>query len=130
VGDEVASENFLEGVAIVDIESFLSYEEIEIERNRLFELAPAMKVAEVRLAGARIADRLTKGEMNPRGRALLQLRGQVAIEIYEAMRDNKIRHSRVKRMAKISLGAMAKISMAADMSEEAIFTFTGLRRRR
>ena len=115
----MASENFLEGVAIVDIADILSYEKIERESNRLFALASAMKVAEIRIAGARIADRLIKGRLNPRDRALLQLRGQVAIEIYEAMLNKIIRHSRMKRMM--------KVSTAPSTEEVVLFEFTRLK---
>ena len=115
-GSEVAKENFLEGVAIVSIEDILTYEEIERERNRLFDFAPALTVKEIRLAGARIADALIRGDFDLRERALLQLRGQTAMEIYEAMLNNVIRPSRMKRIARISIGVGA--------SDEAIQEFT------
>ena len=120
----MASENFLSGVTFVDIEDILSYEEIETERNRLFTLAPAMTVAEIRIAGARIADLLKdrKADLTPHKRALLQFRGQMAIEIYEAMLNNVIQFSRMKRLTTVSLGSVA--------SEQAIYTFTRTRRPR
>jgi len=115
----VASENFLNGIAIVDIEDILTYEEIERERNRPFGLAPAMKVAEIRIAGARIADRLIKGKLKSRDRALLQLRGQVVTEIYEAMLNKIIRYGRMKRMT--------KVSTAPSTEEVVLLEFTRLK---
>lgn len=113
------TENFLNGVAIVDIADFLTFEEIEWERNRLFALAPAMRLAEIRIAGARIADRLIKGNLKPKDRALLQLRGQTAIDVYEAMLGGTVRSSRMKRFL--------KASAAPSTSEAVIFEFTKVR---
>ena len=118
----MASENFLSDVKIIDIEDVLSYEEIERERDRLFNLASGMTEAEIRIAGARIADCLKKkdSDLKLRKRALLQLRGQMAMEIYEAMLNNSFQYNRMKRLT--------TISFSLSTSEQAVYSFTRLRR--
>ncbi len=87
------------------VEDHMAYEEIEIERSRLVDLASMMTGAELRRAGARIADYLNtyQDEIDDYTRAKLQFRGRMAIDLYGAVRDGTIRHRRAKRMMAYSL---------------------------
>ena len=82
------------------IEEVLTYEEIEWERTRLTKLAVAMTLDEIRISGARIADRIKmrQGKKDSQTIAMWQLRGEIAISLYEAMTSGALKHSRLKRM--------------------------------
>ena len=83
-------------------EAHLSYEAIEVERERLLELAAAMETGEIRRAAARLADFLQKhgSEISHARRAELELRGRIALEVLEAANEGKFRFSRAKRLKK------------------------------
>ena len=102
------------------IEDALSYEEIERERMRLTKLATVMTLDELRIAGARIADRikLRQGKKDSRTIGMWQLRGEIAISLYEAMTSGALKHSRIKRMM--------MCTMDSSPSERMIQEFTRL----